>query len=474
MLHLESQISLLPSFPSQVPIEEIIPPDLLAESPRSVTLPPSIIPESEDSTPSPTSEASSGYISTSISTATLSEVYTLSWDLPPSGKADGFEAVPDDEDVKVTQSETYPFLVDRSEPRESLLVLDGMVAEERTDLPRSKPDDTPSDSNQSQQEPNHSPSVQSKEQGEPDSVADSDFLSQTKQKQVSPIDHIAVEQLDSLDPLTETLLQDDETKPTDISQTEDLKPETPLTEELQLAAVDETEAELSLQHDSQPSAEGRSEAFIPQPPQPEPVQMTLDPAQDPAPDLMPVVPKVLVSAPASSDDLHLVSSSEEQENSGVSNSSGTSIPTSSSATDEVQQETPASTSTKATAASDPSSVQASKPDVSVANPFKIQKVKSSDLKSFQRILSEEEEKLAQDNRASSPGAGQNLTVPMESLEIISDTDEGDDTAVVPEWLKEGEFVTVGTNKSGTVRYVGPTDFAKGTWVGVELEVPAGE
>uniref|UniRef100_A0A671XMH1 Kinesin family member 13B n=1 Tax=Sparus aurata TaxID=8175 RepID=A0A671XMH1_SPAAU len=297
-----------------VPIEEIIPPDLLAESPRSVTLPPSIIPESEDSTPSPTSEASSGYISTSISTATLSEVYTLSWDLPPSGKADGFEAVPDDEDVK---------------PRESLLVLDGMVAEERTDLPRSKPDDTPSDSNQSQQEPNHSPSVQSKEQGEPDSVADSDFP-------------------------------------------------------------------------------------------------------------------------------------------------GTSIPTSSSATDEVQQETPASASTKASAASDPSSVQASKPDASVANPFKIQKVKSSDLKSFQRILSEEEEKLAQDNRASSPGAGQNLSVPMESLEIISDTDEGDDTAVVPEWLKEGEFVTVGTNKSGTVRYVGPTDFAKGTWVGVELEVPAGK
>ncbi|XP_030261623.1 kinesin-like protein KIF13B isoform X4 [Sparus aurata] len=457
-----------------VPIEEIIPPDLLAESPRSVTLPPSIIPESEDSTPSPTSEASSGYISTSISTATLSEVYTLSWDLPPSGKADGFEAVPDDEDVKVTQSETYPFLVDRSEPRESLLVLDGMVAEERTDLPRSKPDDTPSDSNQSQQEPNHSPSVQSKEQGEPDSVADSDFPCQTNQKQVSPIDHIAVEQLDSLDPLTETSLQDDETKPTDISQTEDLKPETPLTEELQLAAVDETEAELSLQHDSQPSAEGRSEAIIPQPPQPEPVQMTLDPAQDPAPDLMPVVPKVLVSAPASSDDLPLVSSSEEQENSGVSNSSGTSIPTSSSATDEVQQETPASASTKASAASDPSSVQASKPDASVANPFKIQKVKSSDLKSFQRILSEEEEKLAQDNRASSPGAGQNLSVPMESLEIISDTDEGDDTAVVPEWLKEGEFVTVGTNKSGTVRYVGPTDFAKGTWVGVELEVPAGK
>ncbi|XP_073348385.1 kinesin-like protein KIF13B isoform X2 [Pagrus major] len=459
-----------------VPIEEIIPPDLLSESPRSVPLPPSIIPESEDSTPSPTSEASSGYISTSISTATLSEVYTLSWDLPPSSgsRADGFEVVPDEEDIKVTQSDTYPFLVDQSEPRESLLVFNGVVAEERTDLPLSKPDDTPSDTNQSGQEPNHSPSVQSKEQGEPDSVAESDFSCQTKQKQVSSVDHIAIEQLDDLEPLTGTSLQDDETKQTDISQTEDLKPEI-LTEELQLAAIDETEAELSLQHDSQPSAEGPSEAIIPQPQQPEQVQITSDPAQDPAPDLMPVVPEVLVSAPASSGDQPLVSSSEEQENSEVLNPSGTSIPTSSSSTDEVQQEVPASASTKATTASDPSppSVQSSKPDVSVANPFKIQKVKSSDLKSFQRILSEEE-KLVQVDRASSPGAGLHLSVPMESLEIISDTEEGDDTTVVPDWLKEGEFVTVGTNKSGTVRYVGPTDFAKGTWVGVELEVPAGK
>uniref|UniRef100_A0AAZ3R2F8 Kinesin family member 13Bb n=1 Tax=Oncorhynchus tshawytscha TaxID=74940 RepID=A0AAZ3R2F8_ONCTS len=82
------------------------------------------------------------------------------------------------------------------------------------------------------------------------------------------------------------------------------------------------------------------------------------------------------------------------------------------------------------------------PSSSAANPFKIQKVKTSDLKSFHPIVNENE---------------------------ITDT-----ATEVPDWLKEGEFVTVGTNKSGTVRYVGPTDFADGTWVGVELDLPAGK
>ncbi|KAM8847315.1 kinesin-like protein KIF13B [Synchiropus picturatus] len=101
-----------------------------------------------------------------------------------------------------------------------------------------------------------------------------------------------------------------------------------------------------------------------------------------------------------------------------------------------------------------------------ASPFKIQKVQSSELKSFQRMLGEQD-------RAGSTGP--QLTVPVETLEIISDSEEGDAAAsVCPDWLKEGEFVTVGANKSGTVRYVGPTDFAQGTWVGVELEVPAGK
>lgn len=56
-------------------------------------------------------------------------------------------------------------------------------------------------------------------------------------------------------------------------------------------------------------------------------------------------------------------------------------------------------------------------------------------------------------------------------EATSDTEESQE---VPEWLKEGEYVTVGTNKNGIVRYVGPADFQEGMWVGVELDLPAGK
>uniref|UniRef100_A0A671LF39 Kinesin-like protein KIF13B n=1 Tax=Sinocyclocheilus anshuiensis TaxID=1608454 RepID=A0A671LF39_9TELE len=79
-----------------------------------------------------------------------------------------------------------------------------------------------------------------------------------------------------------------------------------------------------------------------------------------------------------------------------------------------------------------------------SNPFQIHRVKTSGLKSFKGILHEE------------------------------DVEDSEESLETPDWLKEGEYVTVGTNKTGTVRYVGPTDFAKGVWVGVELDVPAGK
>uniref|UniRef100_A0AAQ4QAE6 Kinesin family member 13Ba n=1 Tax=Gasterosteus aculeatus aculeatus TaxID=481459 RepID=A0AAQ4QAE6_GASAC len=46
--------------------------------------------------------------------------------------------------------------------------------------------------------------------------------------------------------------------------------------------------------------------------------------------------------------------------------------------------------------------------------------------------------------------------------------------VLPDWLTEGAYVTVGSNKAGTVRYVGLTQFAGGVWVGVELDTPVGK
>nr|XP_055042010.1 kinesin-like protein KIF13B isoform X1 [Misgurnus anguillicaudatus]XP_055042011.1 kinesin-like protein KIF13B isoform X1 [Misgurnus anguillicaudatus] len=112
----------------------------------------------------------------------------------------------------------------------------------------------------------------------------------------------------------------------------------------------------------------------------------------------------------------------------------------------------------------------SRPDQHLTNnPFHIQRVKTSGLKSFKGILHEEREEAEEKDCDSSS----TLSLSQERLEILSDSEEALDTPL-PDWLKEGEYVTVGTNKSGTVRYVGPTDFAKGVWVGVELDVPAGK
>eukprot|EP00064_Thunnus_orientalis_P016859 superscaffoldBa00003432_g16931 len=485
-----------------VPIEEIIPPEIQTESPRSMPLPPPIIPETEDFTPSPVSEASSGYMSTSISTATLSDVYTLSWDLPSSSRcrADSFEAVPnkEEEENKMTQ-ESSPLsvtsqsnadlespLADQSEPLESSQVLNGKALAEVTDLPQSKPNDTLCDANLSPQEPNQSASVQLKELEEPDPVAESDLPGQTKQKQDSMTDHVGSEQLDNSEPLKDSLLiQEDETKQIELQQTDNSKPETSMTEDFKLDnatddAADKTESELPVHNETQPSAqEGQSqlETIVPLPQQPEQEQTALDNSQDTAPNLIPVLSEVSATTPVPSGDSVLQTATQEQSLPEASDPDGASMPTSSLSTDEVQHEATVGASTRAaeTPASSLSNVQPSKPTASAVNPFKIQKVKSSDLKSFHRILGEEEEIPGQVERAASVGAGLNLSVPMESLEIISDS-EGDAAAtnVLPDWLKEGEFVTVGTNKSGTVRYVGPTDFAEGTWVGVELEVPAGK
>nr|XP_019947265.1 PREDICTED: kinesin-like protein KIF13B isoform X1 [Paralichthys olivaceus] len=435
-----------------VPIEEIIPVDIQAEIPRSVPLPPPIIPEqTEESTPSPVSEASSGYMSTSISTVTLSDVYKLSWDLPQSSE---FEMVPDEEeeDTKVTQSVLHP--VEHPEPQESSPGLSDEAAADKIDRPQSELHNTPSDSNLTLQEPNHFPSVSLKDEEMLDPAAESDLPDQAKQSQDSAADPIG---LDHLEPLSDSVeVEQNETKPAELLQTPVSKSEaSQKTEEFKLPATDETEAEMSLLDETQPSGQ-ESES---QPQQPKEDEATSDSIQDPDPDPIPVL----------SVDPVLQDSSNQQSKAEASDPNDASTLTSTSATDEVQKESPTDESMKAPAAPTPlSSIQPPKSAASAANPFKIQKVKPSDIKSFHVIL--DEETSGHEVEASS-----HLSVPVETLEIISDSEEGDATStVLPEWLKEGEFVNVGTNKSGTVRYVGPTDFAEGTWVGVELEVPAGK
>ncbi|KAM8762306.1 kinesin-like protein KIF13B isoform 3-T3 [Acanthopagrus schlegelii] len=62
----------------------------------------------------------------------------------------------------------------------------------------------------------------------------------------------------------------------------------------------------------------------------------------------------------------------------------------------------------------------------------------------------------------------------ERLEILVDDEERSHDDALPDWLAEGAYVTVGSNKAGTVRYVGTTQFAEGVWVGVELDTPVGK
>ena len=40
-------------------------------------------------------------------------------------------------------------------------------------------------------------------------------------------------------------------------------------------------------------------------------------------------------------------------------------------------------------------------------------------------------------------------------------------------LKMGQVICIGDKKTGRIRYIGPTEFAPGVWIGVELDTPSG-
>ncbi|KFW64132.1 Kinesin-like KIF13B, partial [Pygoscelis adeliae] len=114
-----------------------------------------------------------------------------------------------------------------------------------------------------------------------------------------------------------------------------------------------------------------------------------------------------------------------------------------------------------------------------ASPFKIQKVKTSELKSFTSMLGTDptcslKAEEQQGEKSTSAAHGLNHDGSDAAEEKLEETSDSEDANEIPEWLKEGEYVTVGTNKTGTVRYIGPTDFQEGTWVGVELDLPSGK
>lgn len=430
-------------------------------------LPPSIIQEAEDPNPNLLSEASSGYISTSLSTATLSDVYTLSWDLPPlAPEVDDIEAVTDKGDY--TGEGPQPVHQGKVELQDSLLVSKEVTSWEVDKSTHLETGDIAPDSGLNHQDANMPLSVKVKEQ-----EFRPDIPSQQELEEHSLVHHPGSEQINNSETRDHSRLESlPKTKETDVLQNEPAGSEIAQKEGQVREITADAEAAHSVcnmtmattpEVDSEATASEMQLSANDNPAFSQAQSLNTHQGRD--------LPKVLEPASDSSGGLGL----KVQGTCGSSKPNSTNAPPLSSTTDEAKVETPTNVSAKADSDPSQSKVLPSKTNtLAAANPFKIQKVKSSDLHSFQSIIEKGEGESEQLDPDSGPETENKLAVPIESLEIISDPEEGDAAGtVLPDWLKEGEFVTVGTNKCGTVRFVGPTDFAEGIWVGVELEAPAG-
>ncbi|XP_072300057.1 kinesin-like protein KIF13B isoform X2 [Eucyclogobius newberryi] len=530
-----------------VPIEKIIPTDISPESPGPVPAPPPVVMETEDAILSPVSESSSGYMSTSISTATLNDVYTLSWDLPPlSSCRTEEESALEEVDLEEEEADLEEEEADLEEEEADLEVLEEEEAdledleEEEADL--EEEEDAQNDreyllddkslteelekdlrKRQAAQEQMDC-AVLEKALKQCDTLSKNeqnrDILASDCEDDAKPIDLIVEDethphQASDMDTTNKeeatNLVQNGEsTVQESINEQKADQPLPPST--LEISEDKDSEIQSANDHISTAAKElsgqaettlvnGQSSCSLPEESEPSALVSTQNDeskksnkddteekvqsanVKESVEQLQPLVQEdaiesnvdetiaegetlTLENPPSlgearSTDDL---SSSSEKVHSAEGDGQSSSLK--SSQTIEIV------TGKSTDPLPPPSSVASSKP--LAASPFKItKKVKSSDLKSFQPILGDDEA-VAAAVAEGSGGLGTHLSVPVEAPEIISDSEEGDPNAVLPEWLKEGEFVTVGTNKYGTVRYVGPTDFAQGTWVGVELEVPAGK
>uniref|UniRef100_A0A8C7HYP8 Kinesin family member 13B n=1 Tax=Oncorhynchus kisutch TaxID=8019 RepID=A0A8C7HYP8_ONCKI len=402
--------SVSPLLIPQVPIGEIIPPESQTEAPKTMPLPPPIIPEMEEPAPSPVSEAS-----TSVSTATQSEPYLIGGDVTPSAnlRPDGFEAMHRSFEADIGRYLHHDCnMADQEEEEETPQIPQATA----TDLEASETERT--DTSTPQTDRTDTSTLQTDRTDTSTSQTD---RTDTSTSQADRTD-TSTSQSDRTDTSTS---QSDRTD-TSTSQADGTDTSTSQLDrtDTSISQADRTDTSTS-QADRTDTSTSQSDRTDNSTSQSDKTDTTPTPAH-PAPTSTPT------PAPAKAPLLTL-----------------NPVPA-------LVVKTLTSSSTS-------------------ANAFKIQKVKTSDLKSFQPILDEDEGQAGAE-RAGASSLGVDLSVPLERLEILSDSDEGvtDVTTAVPDWLKEGEFVTVGSHKSGMVSYVGPTDFAEGTWVGVELDLPAGK